>query len=77
LETRKRLYELNKCCIPPTIVLTSLFEELNDRLSESGKRQFVEVAAKYDHELRNGGKPIYHSEAFVVNFMSIYIDNST
>ena len=31
------------------------------------------MAAQYEHRLTKGNKPIYHLEAFVAKFMSLYM----
>jgi replication factor C subunit 3/5 len=36
------------------------------------KCQVVELAATYEHRLRKGSKVVFHLEAFVAKFMSIY-----
>ena len=36
------------------------------------KSEVVQLAAYYEHRLQLGTKPIYHLEAFVAKFMSIY-----
>ena len=36
------------------------------------KCEITQVAAYYEHRLQQGQKAIYHLEAFVAKFMSIY-----
>ena len=36
------------------------------------KSEVTQIAAEYEHRLQLGSKAIYHIEAFVVKFMSIY-----
>jgi len=36
------------------------------------KPDVVELAAQYEHRMQLGTKPIYHLEAFVAKFMSLY-----
>lgn len=36
------------------------------------KREVVELAAHYDFQMNQGSKAIFHLEAFVAKFMSIY-----
>ena len=37
------------------------------------KTQVVSMAATYEHRLTKGNKAIYHLEAFVAKFMSVYL----
>ena len=37
------------------------------------KTEVTHLAAEYEHRLTKGNKSIYHLEAFVAKFMSIYI----
>lgn len=74
-ETRDKLYELNASCIPATVVLLTLFEELMEHLDADLQHALIHFAAHYDHEIRNGGKSVWHLEAFVANFLSIYARN--
>ena len=34
--------------------------------------QVVQAAARYEHQLQLGSKPIYYLEAFVARFMAMY-----
>ena len=70
-EMRKGLYELLASCIPPLTILSTFFDELLPRFTEDELHEFIRVTAHYDRELRNGGKYIFHLEAFVVEVMSL------
>lgn len=37
------------------------------------KKEVIEVAADFEHRLHRGSKTIFHLEAFVAKFMSIYL----
>lgn len=37
------------------------------------KPQVVELAASYEHQCYRGSKAIFHLEAFVAQFMAIYL----
>lgn len=69
---RKQLYELIASCIPPTTILSALFEELMPHLNIDEQHKWIQLAASFDQELRRGGKPIFHLEAFVMKFLSLY-----
>lgn len=72
LIVRSKLYELLTNCIPPTIILKSLVAALMRRVDDDIKIEIAEWAAYYDHRMALGTKPIFHLEAFVAKFMSIY-----
>ncbi|XP_057313931.1 replication factor C subunit 3-like [Hydractinia symbiolongicarpus] len=72
LEVRSRLYELLTHCIPPDIIIKGLLAELVKNCDGSLKSELTQLAAHYEHRLQLGTKAIYHLEAFVAKFMSIY-----
>jgi len=49
-----------------------LYNELMLNCDASLKAEITEIAAEYEHRTRLGQKQIYHIEAFVAKFMSIY-----
>ncbi|KAL0339908.1 UNVERIFIED_CONTAM: Replication factor C subunit [Sesamum radiatum] len=71
-EVRGKLYELLINCIPPEIILKRLLYELLKKLDSELKHEISHWAAYYEHRLRLGQKAIFHLEAFVAKFMSIY-----
>ncbi|KAK6160225.1 hypothetical protein DH2020_003606 [Rehmannia glutinosa] len=71
-EVRGKLYELLINCIPPEIILKRLLYELLKKLDSELKHETSHWAAYYEHRLRLGQKAIFHLEAFVAKFMSIY-----
>jgi replication factor C subunit 3/5 len=38
------------------------------------KTRLIEFASEYEHRLNRGNKAIYHLEAFVAKFMSVYME---
>lgn len=72
LVVRGKLYELLTHCIPPTLILRRLALGLADRVEPALKTQVLVAAAQYDHRMGQGAKPIFHLEAFVAKFMSLY-----
>lgn len=72
LLVRARLYELLGHCIPPDVILRRLLEILLRRVDSALRPLLVDVAAAYDQRLRAGAKAIFHLEAFVARFMSLY-----
>eukprot|EP01112_Ceratiomyxa_fruticulosa_P020185 TRINITY_DN6810_c0_g1_i1.p1 TRINITY_DN6810_c0_g1~~TRINITY_DN6810_c0_g1_i1.p1 ORF type:complete len:400 (+),score=86.63 TRINITY_DN6810_c0_g1_i1:142-1200(+) len=72
LVIRGKLYELLAHCIPPEIILKKLTQELLKKLDTELKYEVVKWAAFYEHRMQLGSKPIFHLEAFVAKFMSIY-----
>eukprot|EP01089_Gocevia_fonbrunei_P019401 TRINITY_DN6862_c0_g1_i1.p1 TRINITY_DN6862_c0_g1~~TRINITY_DN6862_c0_g1_i1.p1 ORF type:complete len:363 (+),score=52.92 TRINITY_DN6862_c0_g1_i1:67-1155(+) len=71
-DVRGRLYELLGHCIPPEVILKKLLLALLNDLDATIKFEVTKWAAFYDHRLQCGNKPIFHLEAFVAKFMSIY-----
>jgi len=72
LSVRSKFYELLSHCIPPELIIKRLTVELLKKLDAQLKFELLEHAAFYEHRLQLGTKPIYHLEAFVAKFMSIY-----
>ncbi|RXH81634.1 hypothetical protein DVH24_035055 [Malus domestica] len=71
-QVRQKLYELLLNCIPPEIILKRLLFELLKKLDAELKHEVCHWAAYYEHRMRLGQKAIFHLEAFVAKFMSIY-----
>jgi replication factor C subunit 3/5 len=69
---RGKLYELLTNCIPPELILKRLLQELMKKLDSELKHEVCHWAAFYEHRLQLGQKAIFHLEAFVAKFMSIY-----
>ncbi|ONK74293.1 uncharacterized protein A4U43_C03F4760 [Asparagus officinalis] len=69
---RGKLYELLVNCIPPQIILKKLLSELLKKLDSELKHEICHWAAYYEHRMCLGQKAIFHIEAFVAKFMSIY-----
>eukprot|EP00899_Mesostigma_viride_P011203 jgi/Mesvir1/20083/Mv13332-RA.1 len=69
---RGKLYELLVNLIPPAIIIKTLVKELMRKLDDELKHEVVHWAAFYEHRLQSGQKAIFHLEAFVAKFMSIY-----
>eukprot|EP00057_Strongylocentrotus_purpuratus_P024300 XP_011678774.1 PREDICTED: replication factor C subunit 3-like [Strongylocentrotus purpuratus] len=72
LEVRGRMYELLTHCIPADVILKGLLRELLKNCDGQLKTQVTHQAAFYEHRMQQGNKAIYHLEAFVAKFMSIY-----
>ncbi|XP_027175760.1 replication factor C subunit 3 [Coffea eugenioides] len=71
-QVRGKLYELLTNCIPPEIILKRLLYELLKKLDSELKHEVSYWAAYYEHRMCLGQKAIFHLEAFVAKFMSIY-----
>lgn len=69
---REKMYELLVNCIPASTILKRLVEELLKNLDDSLKGSVIEWAAFYEHRIALGSKEIFHLEAFVAKYMSIY-----
>ncbi|KAE8733710.1 Replication factor C subunit 3 [Hibiscus syriacus] len=71
-QVRGKVYELLINCIPPEMILKRLLHELLKKLDAELKHEVCHWAAYYEHRMRLGQKAIFHIEAFVAKFMSIY-----
>ncbi|CAB9502651.1 factor C subunit 3 [Seminavis robusta] len=72
LAAREKLYELLVNCIPASVILKTLVQELTKNLDDTLKPQVFEWAAFYEHRIAMGSKEIFHLEAFIAKFMAIY-----
>jgi replication factor C subunit 3/5 len=72
LEARERLYELIAHCIPAEVIFKGLLDELLANCDDLLKSQITQIAAEYEHRLRQGSKEIFHLEAFIAKFMCVY-----
>lgn len=73
LEIRSNLYELIVHGIPTEIIFKGLLKELIKNCDLQLKTSVIEMAAATDHKLQKGNKVIFHLEAFVAKFMSLYL----
>jgi len=69
---RGKIYELLVNCIPPEVILKKLLDELMRKLDSELKHEVCHWAAFYEHRMQQGQKAIFHLEAFIAKFMSIY-----
>ena len=72
LAVRAKLYELAANCIPATVIIKSLLHVLLHKVDSALKYEVIHWAAYYEHQLNMGTKEIFHVEAFVARFMSLY-----
>lgn len=72
LQIRERLYELLVHCIPPEMIMKKLLQELMMNCDGTLKTGVIQAAARFEHRMQKGQKPIYHLEAFVAYFMAMY-----
>ncbi|XP_073980843.1 replication factor C subunit RfC38 [Rhodnius prolixus] len=73
MDVRSRLYELLVHGIPTEIIFKGLVKELGKNCDMELKTKLVELASTYEHQMHKGSKVIFHLEAFVANFMSMYL----
>jgi len=71
-DVRERLYVLLGHDIPPDIIFKNLTLELCRSCDRCMKSQVCRIAAQAQHRSINGSKVIFHLEAFVAKFMSLY-----
>ena len=72
LKVRGRLYELLSSCIPPETIMQYLTQALLRRVPPAVQHEALHHATLYDHRLQFGQKAVFHLEAFVARFMTIY-----
>lgn len=72
LDIRSKLYALLTNCIPASVIIKTLSSELMKKCDDELKHEVVKWAAHYEHRMQRGSKEIYHLEAFVAKFMSVY-----
>jgi len=69
---RGKMYDLLTHCIPAELIIKKLTLELLKKLDADLKYEVIKWAAFYEHRLQIGSKAIFHIEAFIAKFMSIY-----
>ncbi|XP_014297817.1 replication factor C subunit 3 [Microplitis demolitor] len=72
LDIRGRLYELLTHAIPCDLIFKGLLQECIKNCDLQLKAEIVLVAAEFEHRMHRGSKAIFHLEAFVAKFMTIY-----
>ena len=72
ISARDMLYELLSNCIPGEMIMLTLVRELMKALDDQVKHEVAHWAAFYEHRMRQGSREIFHLEAFVAKFMSVY-----
>ena len=69
-EVRQKFYELLSQCIPADLLMRELVKNLLSLAQPALRPTIVRAAAKYDHQLKLGSKPIMHLEAFTAHVMA-------
>jgi len=72
LKAREMLYELLTNCIPADVIIKVLVKELCKSLDDDLKHEVAHWAAFYEDRMVTGSKEIFHLEAFLAKFMSLY-----
>ncbi|CDF34679.1 unnamed protein product [Chondrus crispus] len=72
VHVRKRLQELLAHAIPPDVILRRLVENILNIADDEICPEICQLSAKFDRNLTNGTKPIFHLEAFAARFMQVY-----
>lgn len=71
-QTRDRLYELLSQGIPPDVIFKGLVQILTKSCDIDIKAEVLNFASLYEYRMQLGSKQIFHLEAFVAHFMSVY-----
>jgi len=75
LIVRSKLYDLLGVCIEGPLILQALTKQLLLTCDDATvKRSTLHAAALYEHTMAQGSKEIFHLEAFVGRFMSVFKD---
>lgn len=73
---RTKLFDLLVHCVEPIDILKKLFHIIFNQFesksfSDKSKHQLVQILSKYENTLKQGSKPIYHLEGFIVSVLSL------
>lgn len=71
-KVRDRIYELLSQGIPPDVIFKNLVQVLTKVCDVDLKCQIYDYASLYEYRMQIGSKQIYHIEAFIAQFMSLY-----
>ena len=72
LKIRSKLYELLSNCIPPDLIMRELTIALMAKIPVGMRHETIHWAAMYEHRMTAGAKAIFHLEAYIARFMSVY-----
>jgi replication factor C subunit 3/5 len=70
-EVRLKFYDLLAQCISGETILRTLLDSLLLAVPPKHQAALIHCAAKYDHNMKLGTKPILHLEAFVAEVMKL------
>ena len=71
-QVRDRLYELLAQGVPSDLIFKVLLKNLIKNCDMSLKTKAINYASLYEYRMQEGSKQIFHLEAFVAHFMSMY-----
>lgn len=71
-QVRDRLYELLSQGIPSDVIFKGLVQVLTKNCDIEIKAEILGFASLYEYRMQLGSKQIFHLEAFVAHFMSVY-----
>ena len=72
LKVRGKLYELLANCIPPDLIMRAITQDLLRKVPLGVKHEAVHHAALYESRMQGSSKPIFHLEACIAMFISVY-----
>lgn len=70
-EIRGKFYDLLGQCISGEVIMRGVLEALLNSVKPAMRPAVVSLAAKYDHNMKLGTKPILHLEAFASGVMQL------
>jgi len=71
LQIRALLFDLLVHCEDPLEILKRLFQLVFKRVNDAEKHEVIQALVKYENTLKQGSKPIYHLEGFVVTVLNL------
>ena len=78
LLVRTKLYDLLVHCVEPIDIMKKLLHIIFDKfesqkIADQSKYTLVHILSKYENTLKQGSKPIYHLEGFVVSVINLLL----
>ena len=71
IQIKNILYDLLVHCVDPVIIMKKIYLKLLQTIKDVNK--LTDILLKYEHTIRNGSKPIYHLEGFIIEIKKLLI----
>jgi replication factor C subunit 3/5 len=78
---RTKIYNLLVHCVEPIDLMKRLFKMIIEEFTQKSydmnlKYQLVNILSKYENTLKQGSKPIYHLEGFIISVIELLSINN-